>query len=284
MRYIDISDIDLPEGGEKKAQAALDKIKNLAPDKRIKKINKLALWRERELKVEFEKLSHGKCWYCESLEARSDNPIDHFRPKGRVAECTDHGGYWWLAFDYRNYRFCCTYCNSRRIDQTTNTRGGKQDHFPILDEEKRAKSPHCNLDEEDPYLLDPTDILDPRLLWFNQDGHAIPKHDKDENEWLSQRAEKSIQLYHLNHYIIRQKRATLYHDIFKFVKDGDWHFKRYLANRQGGKTAEKRSLKLIMKTLRNMMKENSEFSAAAKSYLRSMRSEGREWLETLFIH
>ncbi len=69
-----------------------------------------AVWSDRRIKNALEEKSHRKCWYCEAREKRSDRHVDHYRPKNRV-HGTSHGGYWWLAFDYRNYHLACTYCN-----------------------------------------------------------------------------------------------------------------------------------------------------------------------------
>ena len=101
-------------------------------------------------------LSDDKCWYCESKQIRLDRHVDHYRPKNSVAECADHPGYWWLAFRSYNYRYSCTYCNSRRVDQRSGQAGGKADHFPLRDESRRAFSPDDPIDDEQPTLLDPT--------------------------------------------------------------------------------------------------------------------------------
>ncbi|MGE0330708.1 MAG: hypothetical protein AB7P37_08430 [Ramlibacter sp.] len=49
--------------------------------------------------------SHNKCAYCESptsMVAHGD--VEHFRPKDI---------YWWLAFSYDNYTYCCQLCNQK---------------------------------------------------------------------------------------------------------------------------------------------------------------------------
>ena len=118
MRYIPLDGLKFPENWEERARKAQGVIKDLTPEERTKRVNACAyIWHE--LKEELEKCSHHKCWYCESNQDRSDNNVDHFRPKGRVTECPDHEGYWWLAFIWTNYRFSCTFCNSRRKDPET---------------------------------------------------------------------------------------------------------------------------------------------------------------------
>ena len=113
------------------------------------------IWRE--LKDGLAELLHDKCWYCESPITRSDNAVDHFRPKNCVSDAINqHDGYKWLAFDRFNFRYACTYCNSRRLG--VNTAGGKADRFPLIDETSRVYS-EGPIDQEYPMLLDPCVIL-----------------------------------------------------------------------------------------------------------------------------
>src|SRR5262245_27764752 len=129
------------------------------------------------LKEVLRDLSHGKCWYCESVDPRSDNAVDHYRPKGNVKDSDPpHDGYWWLAFDRDNYRFSCTYCNS--IRNSDKTSGGKQDYFPLWEESKRARSADDDLDDELPLLLDPTNPADVGLIAFAEDGSVGPAVDE----------------------------------------------------------------------------------------------------------
>ena len=109
------------------------------------------LWSE--MKPALEELSRGKCWYCESKENRSHFSVDHFRPKSGVAECTDHPGYWWLAFVHENYRFACTYCNSLLRGNPTGEVLGKGIHFPLINEANRVYHPQ-DPNDECPCLLD----------------------------------------------------------------------------------------------------------------------------------
>src|SRR5882724_5509637 len=112
---------------------------SLALKARHQAINKKSsVWRAAEEALRLA--SYNKCWYCESLQERSDKPVDHFRPKNNVIEAKGHPGYWWLAFDWKNYRYSCTYCNSKRRDVDGGTEGGKQDHFPILPPPQHARS------------------------------------------------------------------------------------------------------------------------------------------------
>jgi len=269
LRIVNRSRIHLPEGWIERANDTTDEIGKLPLAEINAAINSHArIWQE--LKDTLENCLHGKCWYCETKDIRSDNPIDHFRPKNSVVECSDHPGYWWLAFDWRNYRFSCTYCNSLRINRITKERGGKHDHFPLLNEEQRARSKTDRLALERPCLLDPTNANDPRLLYFDQYGRVVPRKNQDYDPIAHKRAEKSIELYNLNHGKIRQERAILYRDILDAVEEID------IMN-----SDDPYDIDYAMTNLAKMISEDAKYSAAARVYLSGLRSKEREWLQEL---
>ncbi|MEQ9566880.1 MAG: hypothetical protein RLN85_13900, partial [Pseudomonadales bacterium] len=112
MRWIDQDKIQLPEGWLDKAAEAKRKVL----DDGTKQEDLSDVWRC--LKDALAALSDKRCWICEAPATRSDNAVDHFRPKNRVAEATKkHAGYKWLAFEVSNFRYACTFCNSKRIDR-----------------------------------------------------------------------------------------------------------------------------------------------------------------------
>jgi len=186
VRYINIDELEsrLPSGWEERAENALQQLRAFSPGKQRTQFidNHSSLWVE--LKPLLEGLSYQKCWYSESRNVGSDNAVDHFRPKNRVAEIKDgsvQDGYWWLAFSWNNLRFSCTFCNSLRTHPATAEVGGKQDHFPLLDERKRVFSEGDDLSLEEPELLDPTSTSDTSMIWFSQDGNAVPKYSDDQS-------------------------------------------------------------------------------------------------------
>lgn len=127
----------------------------------------------------------GKCAYCESsIKAVEPTDIEHFRPKGRVAECPGHPGYWWLAAVWDNLLASCIDCNRRRrhdVCEASHAAGGqaangaatlgKGDLFPILGAQY-AQNEGDDHDAEDAALIDPT-RRDPsaHLVW------------RDEGDW-----------------------------------------------------------------------------------------------------
>jgi len=157
----------------------------------------------------------SKCWYCEAEEIRSDMPVDHFRPKGKVDEDEEHEGYWWLAFDWTNYRCACTFCNSTR--NFVETQGGKGNRFPIFNNECRANSSTDNHFDENPAILDPCDPDDDNLLWFDEDGIPVPIVGANAEE--IRKVINSTNAFHLHETRICRKRNSIRITIQRLVKD-----------------------------------------------------------------
>jgi uncharacterized protein (TIGR02646 family) len=276
LRFIDIKQLRLPDGWQEKAERAFEELCALDRAERDRRLQtKADVWQE--LKAPLRALSHQKCWYCESVRHRSDDAVDHFRPKGRVAECPDHGGYWWLAFDWHNYRFSCTWCNSRRRDAETGDSGGKQDHFPLLDEPKRVRDRNKSLTQEEPCLIDPIVDSDPLLLWFQDDGQVVQRYPNQER--LNRRASESIRLYFLNYHETVERRKGLFNEIRELVNEGKAYFDRWV---EGDNTAHLAFDQTIIR-LRKLIDEHSEFSAAARAYLRGLRDNRHAWIEDLVV-
>lgn len=79
-----------------------------------------------------------KCGYCESHinPSHSYMRIDHYRPKGRVRENSEHPGYYWLVYEWSNLISCCEVCNME-----------KGDYFPLENEKDRLFQPQKNMAE-----------------------------------------------------------------------------------------------------------------------------------------
>ena len=264
MNHIDNSNLNnrLPPDWLQKALDALDNARNALPGQRKTVIDsKAEVWRE--LKETLAQISTGKCWYCESKDIRSDNAVDHFRPKGRVAEAENHPGYWWLAFEHTNFRYSCTYCNSRRKDRESGTTGGKHDHFPLLDEGKRVYTEDDKICTEQPVLLDPTSSLDPTLLWFEPDGRAVPRYDPNRAADFHKRAKASINLLNLNEVKLLTRRKDNHRALLRTVKDADFQF---LAALNDNHTAQK-ALENAFCTIREAINPTTAHSASSRAML-----------------
>lgn len=222
------------------------------------------MWRE--LKTLISSISSNKCWYCESRDMRSDNAVDHFRPKGRVAHET-HGGYWWLAFDPHNYRFSCTYCNSRRVDEAGGTSGGKQDAFPLADGSHRAITPDDSLEDEVPVLLDPCCIPDTDLLWFDETGQVVPNPSTATDSWQELRVRTSVRLYHLDHVKLVESRRRVYLQVYRLIRAADRTYRRWRSGDEGAKDVYQD----LLVQLRSQAVREAEHSATARCALLGYR-------------
>lgn len=195
----------------------------------------------------------SKCWYCEADEIRSDMPVDHFRPKNKVEDEQQHEGYWWLAFDWKNYRCACTFCNSRRVFEETE--GGKACRFPLENSDERAFAPadHVKLRNERPYFLDPFNLDDEKLLWFDNDGLPIAKPDATAQQ--KKKVANSIEIFHLHETRIARARNKVRVEVeqqIRKIKDND--------------NAPEAKAKL-----RRMVRDTEKLSRAAVVYLRAHR-------------
>lgn len=128
-----------------------------------------------KIKDKLLEMSHGKCWYSEAPDAVSDWHVDHFRPKKRALDedKSEHDGYPWLAFDWKNYRIAGSYPNSPHKDGEGETRG-KWDYFPLAQGSVRATWDRRDCCHEICLLLDPVRPNDPKLLTFDEEGIPIP--------------------------------------------------------------------------------------------------------------
>lgn len=137
--------------------------------------------------------SGHKCWYCEAKSTRAPFDVDHFRPKLGITvdgvKLTGHNGYYWLAYEWWNFRLSCQRCN-RPEKNDTDTLHGKANEFPIRDEAQRCSQPALALATELPRLLDPCVQSDCELLAHGIDGEIKPV--ALHGSWEFQRARYTI--------------------------------------------------------------------------------------------
>lgn len=222
-----------------------------------------AVWRA--LKDPLANLSHDKCWYCEIKQERSDNAVDHFRPKSL---------YQWLAFSLDNFRYACTYCNSRRTDAETGVTGGKGNHFPLEEGTPRAEAPGEEVGER-PLLLNPCLVADPPLLDFNDDGRPTPRHPDHPVRRL--RAETSIRLYNLDHSDIVELRRRLAIELNDKIDTANGIYDRVDAD----DAVITRTYNTIVRDLKNAMAEAAELSTFARKVIAGRRD--LPWVDQLFL-
>lgn len=165
-----------------------------------------------------EKIFYDKCAYCETkFLAAADWDVEHFRPKGRVAERENHPGYYWLCYEWENLYLSCPHCNQRRKDKPrwsdpqTLPSGGKLDQFPILGEKTRAMLPDDDIYQEHTLLIDPC-YDDPEwYLAYDPFGDIIPLGDNPYGEM-------TIKIFHLKRRRLRDARRSVIKLTSEFVK------------------------------------------------------------------
>lgn len=217
-----------------------------------------------KLKPYYSELSNGKCWYTEAKDISSIYHMDHFRPKKKTITLKDipikttnkNEGYWWLSFDWENYRF------SSSIPNTT-----KNNYFPLMLGTVAATSKDA-LDNEWPGLLDPTEATDVALISFGEDGRVYPSCPDD--TWDAERVKLSVRVYNLNYVTltdarkeIQQTCRRLIHEIKKIQMD-------YAKTRS---TVYRDLFRAKVKELQDMTKPSADLSAVARNYIKSQPEE-----------
>ena len=279
MRHIIVEELSLESGWH---QRALEATRGLMEGK-AKISDYQGVWGD--LKPRLFKLFNQKCWFCETPVDRSDNAVDHFRPKGRVSDASQpHEGYAWLCFELRNFRFECTFCNSRRVDVEHGSAGGKAARFPLVDERKRvygidpAQLDYSDLlstvSGETAAILDPCDPVDWQLLGCRREnGKACPA---TENRDDVERVEKSIEVYHLDYEPTCKQRHTLAVQLLGKVRTA----KAAFLDMDPSDVATKKRFKEQLTGIRSMLRMKAPFSGEMIYLLQGERCPGHPWIES----
>lgn len=271
MIYIPLDNKIPNENWCRRAKDATDKL--LAMDDKVERRKFIKdnshLWSE--LKKWLLEMSFGKCWYSEAREIVSDYDVDHFRPKNRAKNLdgTERDGYWWLAFNHKNFRISGIICNRPHKDENQQIRG-KGDFFPLSERCVPAQGPHDDLDDELIYLLDPTNRDDPLLLTFDETGY--PKPTAEEGTWNYRRAEITIARLYLDYSPLVDERKKIWNNCSLLIIEAQNLMKGDMS------ISRKQRLRKIFEDLRQMASPRAELSATAKACL---LSSGNTWARAL---
>jgi hypothetical protein len=207
-----------------------------------------------ELKDWLLSLSDQKCWFSEAKDCFSHWDVEHFRPKKSTKDedGNEYDGYWWLTFDWENFRICGNAGNRK-----------KGTYFPLRIEGNRIYSPTDDYRFEDPHLLDPSDANDPNLLFFNLEGKAIPAPGLSD-EWDIKRVLYSIERCNLDFSPLVEKRKTVWNDCRNHIQEYHQEMRKY-AQSDGKNMIAKNMLKTKAKAIREMIKTNQELSSVARA-------------------
>lgn len=278
MRFINIDDLRPLIREHLAGLAAATAEVNAAPDEASRKAL-IEKYRGRWVvcREALSKLSHGKCWYIDCKTVGADDDVDHFRPKNAVLEDPSHSGYYWEAFNWRNFRLSCQRANRPKKGADGGPALGKAAHFPIWSQSVRAMMPGEKLENERPLLIDPTNPLDPPMLTFMQNGEVGLSPEFSGNPFHEAKFAASLLALHLNWPGFTDERSTIYGVVERTVDRGGRHAPSSYAEFQNASVDFKECIVDLMK----LMNRESEYSNAARIYVQSFRHVW--WIEGIVL-
>ena len=221
-----------------------------------------SLWQDKELKQWLSDLSNGKCWYSEAKGDGHYWHVDHFRPKHEVKDenGNSYEGYWWLAFDWKNYRFAAAAPNTQ-----------KSSVFPVRDDEW-ACCPTDDISYEQPCLLDPVSIVDWAFLTFNSAGY--PRAAAKLDDWNKRRVTTSIAVLQLRRKSLVEGRKQAWGNAERIANRACHRMADLQRNSPGAKTR----LDEAIADLKRLVASDSPYSAVARA---CVDSHGLKWLNAM---
>ncbi len=241
-------------------------------------------WAAPALLATLRKVVGNKCWYTEAPLDGSDPNVDHFRPKGNVREVDRQlrstgetaPGYWWLAFEYRNYRFTCAHANQRRVEQ--DSQGGKWDFFPVRGA-RALELTDWGVISEDFLALDPCSASDVALLWFDPYGvpGISPSRKKPITPEDRERVDATIWLYHLNMSDLTARRAEHLDEVRLDILKADASHKLWKEVPNPSPNA-KESFDQKVAEIRQKIADDAPFAGAKRCAVRTAMAT-YEWIE-----
>lgn len=214
------------------------------------------------LKDTLKELSYGKCWYSETKNPYSHLHIDHFRPKKRVEDIFDKSnplkdGYWWLTFDYKNYRLCGSVGNVK-----------KGNHFAVKYNKVNQPAP---ISDEVYYFLDPIVKDDVKLLNFDNDGNIKPAAPENIEKWNYERAKYTIEYLDLNYSDLKEVRRLKWQETTVIIKEVN-RLNVIFNNEPTNQNKFNKDSEI--EKLRKMISPEQELTSTVRSCL---RASGQDW-------
>lgn len=196
-------------------------------------------------------LSDKKCWFSEVRELYSHYDVEHFRPKkeAKALDGTERDGYWWLAFDYMNFRVCGNVGNRKK--------GG---WFPLKDGSLYSSYAAPCEESEARYLLDPIDDDDVSLIAFDEEGKVIPAPGT--SAWEQERVNVTVKRLKLNEHVpLAEERRKVWQKVDGLIED---FYAAKAKCSHGNNPAAKAKLLEVRSRVREMTKRSAELSAVAR--------------------
>jgi len=195
--------------------------------------------------------------------------MDHFRPKSNKKKYRYKGeeklpfpidneknSYWWLTFDWKNYRLSAQIPNRN-----------KSNYFPLREGSCVARSEE-ELIKEDVVILDPTNKEDVELIGFDEEGKVVFAGNEDEGElekWNFERVKISIDIYKLNDQSLCEARRDKIKECKEIIEDFV-----YIKRKCKEKTYEdKERIQKKVKKLQEILSKKSEYTSVARKYIKN---------------
>lgn len=196
-------------------------------------------------------LSSGKCWFSEVRDLYSHYDVEHFRPKkeAKGIDSTVRDGYWWLAFNYMNFRVCGNVGNRKK--------GG---WFPLKHGSLCSSFNQPCEESETPYLIDPIDDYDVSLIAYDEEGKVIPMPGI--SLWERERVLETVKRLKLNDHVpLAEARRKVWQQVDRLIDDFN-KAKSRCAN--GSNPAAVQQLREVRSRVRALTQKDAELSAVAK--------------------
>jgi hypothetical protein len=286
MIYINPDALNLPPAQRAAMEALSAELNAQAVVERADFINgnRDATWAHPQVLQALRAIVGNKCWYSEVQLDGADPNVDHFRPKGQVREVDEDlqntkkvsDGYWWLAFEFANYRLAAMHANQRRVD--ADTEGGKWDYFPIRGNRAPEGTPWGEI-MEDILALDPCSATDVQLLWFDPDGKPCASNWKSEpNARDVERVKATIWLYHLDKLEIQTSRAKHVEEIRKDLRKANVDFRLWDRNSPHPNLQARNSFNHKIAEIGIKIGDNAVFARAKRCAVRAAITD-YPWIE-----
>ncbi|WP_245784206.1 hypothetical protein [Halomonas korlensis] len=196
-------------------------------------------------------LSAGKCWFSEVRELYSHYDVEHFRPKkeARALDGSKRDGYWWLAFDYMNFRACGNVGNRKKGGWFPLKQGSLCSTFGAPCEESESR-----------YLIDPVDDDDVGLIAYDEEGKVVPVPGA--SDWEQERVTETVKRLKLNeHVALAEARRKVWQKLDLLIDD----YKRAKSRCcTGNNPASKAKLAEVCVRIREMTDPAAELSSVAR--------------------
>lgn len=203
------------------------------------------------LKPWLEALSSRKCWFSEVRQPYAHYDVEHFRPKkeAKTEGQAARDGYWWLAFDYMNFRLCGNVGNRKK--------GG---WFPLNVGSQCSTYAHRCEDSEAALLLDPIDAADVALLAFDEEGKAVPVPGA--SPWERTRVTESVKCLKLDEHVqLAEARRDQWQRVTRLINQFLDAKARCLV---GDNAVAKEKMRAAATSIRDLSRREAELSAVTK--------------------